>query len=49
MLFEAIILKTNTRASLSKMKVAFFQAAMLAVAVTATTEDEPSYFPDLLV
>ena len=30
------------------MKVAFFQAAMLAVAVTAADE-EPSYFPDLLV
>ena len=30
------------------MKVAFFQAAMLAVAVTAA-DDEPSYFPDLLV
>ena len=30
------------------MRVAFFQAAMLAVAVTAADEEQ-SYFPDLLV
>ena len=46
--FEAIILKIIPESANLKMRVAFFQAAMLAVAVTAADEEQ-SYFPDLLV
>ena len=33
----------------SKMKIAFFQAAMLVSAASAVDTDKESFFPDLLV